>query len=175
MAEKEAKQAPSFASLTFAHQDATLSYSRLRIFLSSQSSEKPQAACIARVRPLATTIWPLSWWDKLHERGLFCARSPPQKKTPARGFPSLCPLGIDAYPEFSCEPKVAPVGGNRLFSLVLATVSFLSTFAAGVSESRGKSAPQWRAPARASLFQQTPCNLRNSSMTRNHVNDATRL
>lgn len=58
------------------------------------------------------------------------ARSPPQKKPREQkvrlgGFSFLCPLGTDAYPEFSCEPKVAPVDGNRLFSLVLATVSFL--------------------------------------------------
>lgn len=50
-------------------------------FFFSQSSEKPQTACIARVRPLATTIWPLR--GGTNEVFLpILARSPPQKITP---------------------------------------------------------------------------------------------
>lgn len=48
----------------------------------TQSSEKPQTACIARVRPLATTIWPLR--GGTNEDFFACPRAlPAPKKNPA--------------------------------------------------------------------------------------------
>lgn len=102
-------------------------------FLSSQSSEKPQTACIARVRPLATTFWQLRGTSCTNEDFFACPRALPAPKKPppvslfcSRGF--FLPLGNRCLSRIQLRGKSGPqsMETNSFLSCWQLFLSFLT-------------------------------------------------